>query len=167
MVSAETKYFVDLKDYFYEAVVGSVTPRLENSNFSHSGYDIRNAKKFGYERSKLSLLAEEEEIFEVDLNIDLHDVKLFTNSIPGSGSSSIGGKNIIMNKSAGRNEEMQTLSNIILKIVLFLVVPHYILVCLVNYNYRPRLANMIYNFKEELMERNSIINSYSMSKIFS
>jgi len=45
-----------------------------------------------------------------------------------------------MNKNAGRNEEMQMLYQIMVKIVLYLIVPHYILVSLVNYNYRPRLA---------------------------
>ena len=48
----------------------------------------------------------QEDIFEVDLDIDLHDVKMFTTNIPRSSASPMG-KNIVMNKNAGRNEEMQ------------------------------------------------------------
>ena len=76
----DTKYFMDLKHYFYEAVVGNIQPRLGTSNFSKAAFEIRNAKKFGYQASQMA----HEDIFEVDLDVELHDVKLFTNSIPNS-----------------------------------------------------------------------------------
>ena len=157
----DTKYFMDLKHYFYEAVVGNIQPRLGSSNFSRAAYEIRNAKKFGYQ----ALQMPQEDIFEVDLDVDLHDVKMFTNTIPKSGATQIG-KNIIMNKSAGRNEEMHQLYQIIVQIVLYLVVPHYLLVSLVNFLYKPRLAQMIYRFKEEMMERNKIITYFDLRRIF-
>ena len=50
-MESETKYFVDLKDYFYEAIVGNISP---NSNYSKAAYEIRNAKKFGYEGTHIT-----------------------------------------------------------------------------------------------------------------
>lgn len=101
-MSSDTKYFLELKHYFYEAVVGNIQPKLGTSNFSRSALEIRNAKKFGYQAAQMP----QEDIFEVDLDIDLHDVKMFTTNIPRSSASPMG-KNIVMNKNAGRNEEMQ------------------------------------------------------------
>lgn len=104
----DTKYFMDLKHYFFEAVVTNIQPKLGSSNYSRAAYEIRNAKKFGYQ----ALQMPQEDIFEVDLDVDLHDVKLFSNTIPKSAATQYG-RNVVMSKSAGRNEEMQQLYQII------------------------------------------------------
>ena len=42
--------------------------------------------------------------------------------------------------------------------------PHYVLVVLMTYVYKPRLAHMIYRFKEDLMNTNKIVKSYALAK---
>lgn len=72
----------------------------------------------------------------------------------------------MMSKSAGRNEEMHFLYQAIVKIILYLVVPHYVLVGFIHYLYRPRLALMIYRFKQEIMERKKLLKSFKIQRIF-
>jgi len=55
---------------------------------------------------------------------------------------------VLLNPNALRNEEMHFLIQVILKIILFIVAPHYVLILLVNYWYKPRLAEMILQFND-------------------
>ena len=52
------------------------------------------------------------------------------------------------------------LYELIIKIVIYMVLPHYVLVSLVSYVYKPRLAHMIYRFREEIMQRNKLAKTY-------
>lgn len=59
-------------------------------------------------------------------------------------------ESIIVNKTAMHKDEVYThLFDTIVKLVLFIVVPHYLLVFFVYYVYSPRLSAMIYRLTEE------------------
>jgi hypothetical protein len=64
----------------------------------------------------------------------------------------------------GTNYDMQILYQVIVKILIQLIMPHYVLVVLMTYVYKPRLAHMIYRFKEDLMNTNKIVKSYALAK---
>ena len=61
---------------------------------------------------------------------------------------------------------MHFLYQLIVSIILFIVAPHYVLVALVNYMYRPRLAQMIYNFHQEKLATFNIKKSFYLSRFF-
>ena len=53
---------------------------------------------------------------------------------------------VLVNQNTIRDEEMQQLYQIIMKLVVQIVLPHYLLLMLLNYVYKPRLSRMIVNF---------------------
>ena len=62
----------------------------------------------------------------------------------------------------GTNYDMQVLYQVIVKIIITLIMPHYVLVGLMTYVYKPRLAHMIYRFKEDRMNANKLVKSYML-----
>lgn len=50
--------------------------------------------------------------------------------------------------------------------VICILVPHYLLLMLVNYVYRPRLARMIFSYMQEKREIISIKKSFNLIKFF-
>ena len=70
-----------------------------------------------------------------------------------------GPNQVLVNKSTLRNEQMQHLCALTLRMIIFIVIPHYVLVGFCNYVYRPRLAQFILNFKtakiEEMLQARS------------
>ena len=70
-----------------------------------------------------------------------------------------GSHHVQFNKSTLGNEEIRFLAKVIMKIYLFNISPHYILLILANYVYRPRLARMIQILKEKLVIRKHVVQT--------
>mmetsp|Transcript_39328 Transcript_39328/g.60101 ORF Transcript_39328/g.60101 Transcript_39328/m.60101 type:complete len:95 (+) Transcript_39328:975-1259(+) len=58
---------------------------------------------------------------------------------------------------------MKVLAQCILNMVLQLIAPHYILIALTAYIYKPRLSHMIESFQAEMKRRNLIVKHLKVS----
>ena len=61
-----------------------------------------------------------------------------------------------------QSDDFQVLAQQILKMIFQLITPHYILIVLTTYIYKPRLTHMISQFKDEIIRRNTIIQHLKM-----
>lgn len=77
-----------------------------------------------------------------------------------------GSQKVQVSKNAVRNEEMQQLYQIIMRMVIQIVLPHYLLLVMLNYVYRPRLARMILTYTQEKLEIIQIKKSFNLVKFF-
>ena len=93
---------------------------------------------------------------EYDEDVEMEDINNYDQVL------NFGRSQIMISKSAGWDTEVHFLCKAILKIILYLIVPHYVLVGLIHYLYKPRLALMIYRFKSEIMERKKLLKTFKI-----
>jgi len=66
----------------------------------------------------------------------------------------------------GANYELQILYKVISKVIINLVLPHYVLVGLLTYVYRPRLSFMILKLRDDLYQRQKVIRTNNLINYF-
>lgn len=71
-----------------------------------------------------------------------------------------------VSKNTLRNEDLHQLYQIIMRMVTQLIWPHYLLLMMINYVYKPRLAKMIYTYTQEKLEILQIKKSFNLVKFF-
>lgn len=66
----------------------------------------------------------------------------------------------------GANYELQILYKVIIKVIINLVLPHYVLVGLLTYYYRPKLSFMILKLRDDFHQRQKVIRTHNLFKFF-
>ena len=57
------------------------------------------------------------------------------------------------------------LYQLVMRVFFHMVAPHYILVGFVTYIFKPRLSHMIHRFREDIILRNKLLNSFKLCKM--
>lgn len=71
-----------------------------------------------------------------------------------------------MNKNTIRNEELHQLYQIIMRMIMQILLPHYLLLMMINYVYKPKLSRMIYTYMQEKLEIIQIKKSFNLLRYF-
>ena len=76
------------------------------------------------------------------------------------------GEKLYLNSQTLRNEEMHQVYQIILKVIVQYLLPHYLLMMMLNYVYKPRLAHMIHAYTQDKLEIIQIKKAFNIVKFF-
>ena len=71
-----------------------------------------------------------------------------------------------VSKLAVRNEELHQLYQLIMRMVTQILLPHYLLLMMINYVYKPKLSRMIHTYMQEKLEIIQIKKSFNVLRFF-